>query len=169
MRRSAVSQLPEAVRCELEQKLISNSFSKYTELAAWLNENGYEVSRSSVHRYGSQFESRIEAIRLSTEQAEALVAASPDDAGAVADASLRLAQERLFQVLLAAESGDLKELATAARALAETARAGTTIRQERRKAIQEAVKAAGNEGRKRGLSADTVAAIRRAIEGPHET
>ena len=164
-RRSKVAVLPEEVRAELDRRLVAGSFSGYVELAEWLTGQGYPISHASVHRHGEELERRIEAVKLATEQAEALVAASPDDTGAVADASIRLAQERIFQVLVAAEGGDLKDLSAAARALAETARAGTAVRAERRKALAAAAERAGKAMAKRGLSGDTATAIRAAIEG----
>ena len=164
--RSKVAQLPDEVRAELDRRLIAGGFAGYVALSEWLADAGYAISKSALAAHGGRLERRIEALRLATEQAEALIAASPDDAGAVADASIRLAQERIFELLLAAEGGDLKELAGAARALAETARAGTAIRAERRKALAQAAERAGQAVRKAGLSADTAAAIREAIAGP---
>ena len=164
--RSKVALLPEEVRKELDHRLIAGAFSGYVELSQWLAREGYAIGKSALAVHGAKLERRIEALRLATEQAEVLIAAAPDDAGAVADASIRMAQERIFELLMAAEGGDLKELAGAARALAETARAGTAIRAERRKARAEAAAAANKVMSKRGVSAATAAAIRAAIAGP---
>ena len=163
--RSKVARLPADVRGELDQRLIAEGFGGYVALSEWLAARGFSISKSALAEHGAQLERRIEALRLATEQAETLIAAAPDDAGAVADASIRLAQERIFEVLIAAEGGDLKELAGAARALAETARAGTAIRSERRKALAAAAERAGKVARKAGVSPDTAAAIRAAIAG----
>ena len=136
-RRSKVLSLPRDVRRRLDALLIERGFEGYTELADWLAGEGHSIGKSALHQYGQGLERRIEQIRLATEQAEALVAAAPDDQGALADASLRIVQERIFELMLAAEDGDLKTLAGTARALAETARASTTVRQERRKVLHE--------------------------------
>ena len=166
--RSKVAQLPAEVRAALDQRLIAGGFGGYVALSEWLAERGFAIGKSALAAHGARLERRIEALRLATQQAEALVAAAPDDAGAVADASLRMAQERIFELMMAAEEGDLKELAGAARALAETARAQTAIRVERRKGRAEAAKDADKVMRQRGLSADATAAIRAAIEGAPE-
>ena len=158
-RRAKALALPAEVRERLDGLLIERGFSGYAELADWLSAQGHPVSRSAVHRYGTDLERRIESVRLSTEMANALVSASPDDAGAMADASLRLVQDRMFALLMASEAGDLKEIAAAARAIAETARAGTSIRAERRKVMAEAAAAVRREGRARGLSEEVLAAI----------
>ena len=168
--RSKVLALPREVRQRLDALLVERGFGAYAELADWLADaSGTPISKSALHRYGSRLESRIEAVRLATEQAEALVAASPDDGGAVADAVLRMAQEQIFQVLLAGgEDANLKDLSAATRALAESVRAGTVVRAERRTAEAEAAARVDNVVRRAGLSADTAAAIRAAIQGAPE-
>ena len=142
-RRSKVMALPAPVRARLEALIVERGFADYTGLADWLTAQGHDVGRMSLQRHGSKIARRIEKLRLATEQAEALVAAAPDDAGAMADASLRMAQERIFELMVAAEDGDLKELSSVAKALAETARASLAIRAERRKVLAETGKAVG--------------------------
>ena len=163
--RSKVAALPEDVRKELNRRIIESSFSNYLSHAEWVTELGHPMSHAAVHRHGSQLERKIEALRLSTETAIALVEGAPDDGGAVSDATLRMAQERLFQVMMASESGNLKDLASALRAVAESSRASTAIRAERRKALAEAADRADGAVKKAGLSKDTAAAIRAAIQG----
>ena len=163
--RSKVAQLPDEVRQELDRRLIAGVFSGYVGLSEWLAEAGYSIGKSALAEHGSRLERRIEMLRVSAEQAKALVAAAPDDEGAVADATLRMAQERLFELFLATEEGDPKLIVAAGRALTDMARASTAIRVERRKVRAEAAKDADKVMRKQGLSADATAAIRAAIEG----
>lgn len=148
MRRSKILRLPQDVRRRLEQLLIDRGFADYAGLADWLQEQGHDVGRMSIQRYGSELEKRIESVRLSTEMANALIEASPDDAGATAEASLRLVQERIFDLLLKAEEGDLKGIVSAARAIAELARASVTVRQERRKVMAEINRALDEEAKR---------------------
>ncbi len=137
-RPSKVMSMPRAVRARLDELLIERGFSGYAELSEWLTSQGHAIGKSALHAYGRGLARRVEMVSLATSQAKALVAAAPDDEGAVADAVLRMVQERIFEVLLAAEDGvDLKTLAGAARAVAETARASTSVREERRKALRE--------------------------------
>lgn len=164
-RRSGVLTLPREVRERLDALLIERGFGGYSELADWLAEQGHPLSRSAIHRYGSEFERRIEQIHAATVQAEALIKAAPDDTMALSDASIRLVQQRVFELLVDADEGDIDAMAKAARALIEAARAGTTVRQERRRALAEAADAAETTGRKAGLSKETIAELRRAIEG----
>ena len=161
-RRSKVATLPEDVRRELEQRLIGGGFSDYSGLAEWLAGQGYEISRAAVHSYGQKMERRVEQIRLATEHAEALVEASGDTA-ALADASMRVIQERMWDVLIASDEGDVKTLSAAARALADTARASVTIQQERRKVLQKAADKVTRVVREAGAPADLEAALRKIL------
>lgn len=167
-RRSKVAQLPEEVRKDLDRRLIASGFCGYVALSELLAEQGYSIGKSALAVHGSQLERRIEYLRLSTEQAQALVAAAPDETGALTEASLRQVQALMFDLLMASETDDPKELASIARAMSETARASTAIQAERRKARAEAAADANKIMRKRGISDDTAAAIRAAIEGAPE-
>ena len=83
--RSKVLSLPRDVRAQLDAALIARGFSGYRELAEWLSGQGHPIGKSALNDYGRGIERRLDQIRLSTEQAEALVAAAPDDQNALAD------------------------------------------------------------------------------------
>ncbi len=102
--RSKVHTLPEEIKQALDKRLITGGFSDYVALSAWLAEQGYEISKSSLHRYGSEFEQRLSAIKIATEQAQAIAEAAGDDQGALGDALTRLIQEKTFQLLVEMES-----------------------------------------------------------------
>jgi hypothetical protein len=111
MKRSKVTQLPKEVKAWLDQALIENNFSGYAQLEQELVARGCVIGKSSIHRYGQEFEDRLRAVKLATEQATAIAAASPDDGGAMNDALIRLVQEKAFQALLKMEEGaPLKEI-----------------------------------------------------------
>lgn len=167
--RSKVLQLPEAVREALEQKLIANGFSDYNGLAEWLTEQGFEIAKSSLHRWGSDFEDRVDALRIATQQAKAIVQASPDDEGAMTEALMRLMQERLFVALKDLQVDPNKiNIGSIAKALAPIARASIAQKQyanqvrERAHAAAAALDAAAKTG---GLSADTANELRKQILG----
>ena len=165
--RSSVASLPADIREELDRRLVSRGFGGYDELVDWLAERGQKISRSALHRHGQKVERRIEDLRLSTEAALALRSAVPDDDGAFSEVTLRMIQERIFKVLVDTDEDDpdIKALASAARSVADAARAGARLREERRKVLREAAKAAGAVSKRAGLSKDTAAMIRQAIEG----
>ena len=162
--RAKILTLPKDVQQKLNEFIIERGYSGYGLIAAWLAEQGHEISTATVARHGQQMKRRLAMISQATNEAEAIVAALPDDTSAMADVSIRLVQERIFQVLMASEEGNLKELSKAALAVATTARAAGGVRIERRKILAEAAKRGGAQARKAGLSPDAVAAIRAAIE-----
>ena len=164
-RRAKVLALPRGLRARLDALIVEQGFAGYTELADWIAEQGHPIGKSALHQHGAALERRIEQTRLATEQAEALLAAAPDDAGALAEGALRQVQTLIFDLLLAAERGDMKQITAAARALAEVARASISIRRERRQVLKEAAAAADEAASRAGLTTDTAAAIRAAIEG----
>lgn len=125
--RSKVEQMPPEVKAWLDRALVDNNFSEYEALSCELKERGFDISKSALNRYGQDFEARLSALKMASEQAKAIVEATPDDEGAVSDALMRLVQERLFSLLLA-EEGKV-DLPKAAKAIAELAKA--TIAQKR--------------------------------------
>ena len=100
--RNSVYNLPEDIKKELDLKLVDGHFSGYVDLERWLRNKGFKVSKSSIHRYGSKFKKQLENIRLATEQAK-IIATECDDENDMADALTRLAQEKMFNVLVELE------------------------------------------------------------------
>lgn len=98
--RSKITQLPPEVKAGLDRRLIDGSFADYAALAQWLRGQGFEISRSAVHRYGQEFEEKIAAIKIATEQARAITDAVGDDAGKMGNALISLVQEKAFNVLV---------------------------------------------------------------------
>ena len=149
--RSKVEDLPVDVRDELDQRLFKGNFSGYLHLERWLREHGYEIGKSSLHRYGSRLEESMAQLRRSTEQAKALVAASPDEAGDMTEATMRLMQEKLFSLLMEVDlDPESADLAKIAKALAPLARAqialkkfSTEVRDRLEKVVDEQAKAQG--------------------------
>lgn len=99
-RRSAVEQLPGAVKEWLDKALVEGNFSGYEALAAELQGRGINISKSALHRYGQDFEARLAALKIATEQARAIAESAPDDAGMMGDALTRLVQQKAFDVLM---------------------------------------------------------------------
>lgn len=98
--RNKVETLPKAVKEWLDAALVENAFAKYELLSAELAAKGHAIGKSSLHRYGSNFERRMAQLKVSMEQARAVVAASPDDEGAMNEALIRLTQDKIMGVLV---------------------------------------------------------------------
>jgi len=168
--RPTVLQLPDPVRAELDARLIKSGFAGYVGLAQWLSEQGFEISKSALHRYGQQFEERVSALKIATDQAKAIVESAPDDEGAVSDALMRLVQEKLFGVLM--NLGDIDpariNLGTLAKAIAQLGRASVAQKKwqaevrERASVVADEVTAKARES---GMSAETAEVWRKKILG----
>lgn len=167
--RSKVMDLPEAKRAELDARLIGSGFRGYVELEAWLRSEGYEVSKSSLHRYGSKLDQRVAELKRSTEQARALVAAAPDESADMSEALMRLMQEKLFTLLMEMDvDPEQASLGAIAKAMAPLARASIALKQHAASVAEKARTAADQAGRiakQGGLSQEAADEIRRAILG----
>ena len=173
--RPAVSQLPDPVRAELNARLAASGFSGYEGLAAWLAEQGFEIGKSSIHRYGQALERKLAAIKASTQAAQMIAEAAPDDEDSRSAAVISLVQTDLFDALLALQESEeadpgqrVKLLASAAKSIAEVGRASignkrfSTEVRARAQAAAEDVVAAVKRG---GLSDEAAETIRRQILG----
>lgn len=123
--RSKVTGLPADRREELDRKLIGSGFQGYVQLQGWLRAQGYDISKSSLHRYGSRLEEKVAKLKASADRARALVEASPDVADNMAQATMRLLQEKLYVVLETMEDIDPEsvDLVKLSRAMAPLVRA----------------------------------------------
>jgi hypothetical protein len=167
--RSKVVTLPPETQAELNRRLVAGGFRGYEELELWLRELGYQISKSSIHRYGSKLEERLDQLKRATDQAKALVSAAPDDAGDMSQAVLRLMQEKIFSALMEMEvDPDSQSLGGLAKALAPLVRANIAQQKfasEVREKARTAAEAVERLARKGGLASDTVDTIRRQILG----
>lgn len=164
--RSKVAALPAEVKAWLDKALAENNFSDYEALADELSGRGFAISKSALHRYGQNFEERLSALKIASEQARAVVAAAPDEEGAVNEALMRLVQEHLFKLLLT-EGGQI-DLPKVAKAVAELGRASVVQKKwqaEFREKAEAAAAKVEKIAKKGGLNAETVAEIRREILG----
>lgn len=167
--RSKVLDLPEATRAELDSRLIAGGFRGYVELEEWLTKQGFQVSKSSLHRYGSRLDQRISELKRSTDQAKALVAAAPDESADMSEALMRLMQEKLFTLLMNMDiDPDEVSLGAIAKAMGPLARASIALKQHSQ-AVAERARSAADKAdeiaRKGGLSAEASAELRREILG----
>ena len=167
-RRSAILQLPEDVRREFEKRLIQKSFSGYQEFADWFAKLGYEISKSSAHRYGQEFQERLSAIKIATEQAKAIADAAGDEEGAMNDALIRLIQQKAFDALVNLQKNDDEIIPKMGVMVARLSRASVVQKKwqaEVRKKAQEAARKVSKELKKRGLSQEAAEAIKKDILG----
>jgi hypothetical protein len=168
--RSKIITLPDNVKAELESRLIKGSFTGYKGLAAWLATEGYEISHSSIHRYGQKFEEKIQAVKAASDMAVALVDNVGDDAGKMNDAIVRMYQEKLFKVFVEMKDIDAENInfVKLGRAIADVTRSSVSqkkwmsvVRNKAKTAADEVVKVA----KKGGLSQAMAEDIRKKVLG----
>ncbi len=167
--RSSVTSLPSEVKEWLDKALVDGNFSGYEALAEALNEKGFNISKSSLHRYGKNFEETLSAVKIATEQAKAIVESCPDEAGTLNDALIRLVQQKAFQALgrIEADKEDIT-LADLGHMISSLGRASTTVKKyatEVKARTIEAAKEVEKVAKKGGLSEDAVQMIRSKILG----
>lgn len=175
--RPAVTQLPDPVRSELNSRLAASGFSGYDALAAWLTEQGFEISKSSIHRYGQALERKLAAIKASTQAAQLIAEAAPDDEDSRSAAVISLVQTDLFDALLSLQESEdadpgerVKLLSSAARSIAEVGRASISNKRyasEVRGKIDSAMKTLEAQAAhgKAGLDPETLRRVREDIYG----
>lgn len=169
--RSAVHDLPEELKAELDRRLVAGGFQGYVALAEWLDEQGFGISKSALHRYGQAFEERTAKLRTATRMGVTLAEAVGDDAGALNDALIRMAQGELFDLFVSAEEGGktLQEaLPEITLAVARLTRASVQQKKwaaEYREKAAAAAEDVAKVARKGGLSDQAVEEIRERILG----
>ena len=168
--RSSISRLPKDIREAFEKKLIAGGFADYDGLAAWLKEQGFEISRSAAHRYGQEFENKLSAIKIATEQAKAITEAVGDEEGAMGEALTRLCQEKAFNVLIKMEDLDPEQtnISKMGIMIARLNRAAVTQKKWAREVkdkARQAVKNIEEKGKARGLSPEAMKMIKEEIYG----
>jgi len=161
--RSKVFDLPPEIRSELETRLISGGFAGYADLETWLRAQGYEISKSSIHRHGKNLEQRVDKIRVAREQARAIAEACPDEEGQLLEAASALAQQQIFELLLNIDIDPnevkMSDLNRAVRGLADLGRSTISLKKHQAE-VREKLRAASAEIRKTGgISDETLAKI----------
>lgn len=174
---STVSALPDAVRGALDKQLVTRNFTGYQALEDWLRAEGYEISKSAIHRYGQKIERRMAAIKASTEAAKFITEAAGDDQDARSEAVIALVQTEMFDSIIAIQEADDEELSAedrlglmskAAKNIATLTRASLAQKEFKAKVMARAAEAAekvAKLARKGGMSAATVDEIKRSILG----
>lgn len=174
--RAAIVNLPEAVRAELDRRLVAGGFQDYRGLSAWLREQGFEIGKSAVHTYGAAFERKIAALKVATDQARAMADTAPDDEGKLSEAVIAMVQASMFDVLVNLQEADaetdpgerLRLLGGAARAAADAGRAAVSQKKHRME-IENKARAAAEEvsqlAKKGGLSEAVIRQIEEQVLG----
>lgn len=175
-RESAIDQLNPEDKQWLDRRFMDCGFNGYEEIAAILAERGYNIGKSSVHRYGQKLEQKLAAITASTQAALLFKDSIKDDGEGLNSAVLAMIQSEYFECFVALqELGDevkpekrLELLAKVSKGVAEISKASVNQKKweiEVREKVEAAAKAVENIVKKGGLSNESAAEIRSKILG----
>lgn len=189
-KRSTISGLPQDLRDELNARLVAGGFSDYAGLTQWLNDElqargeSARVSRSALHRHGSEFQDEYEAhmreSRLMYEVAKAGLEQGDDPDGVLQEATHQALHTGLLRLSVTIrklqQTEDPKTIAKllsqVTRAAADLGRANIATKKWRadirKEAMEEAAQRAAAVAKSDGVSAETIAKIRRDVLGMAE-
>lgn len=177
-RRSKIEQQPEDVRTRIDRMLIQAGFAGYDWLVERIrDELGVDPGeKSSLQRYGSKLQRKLDAIQASSHAARLITEAAPDEADARSNANISLLQSEIFETMLALQDATdeddpkkrLALLGYAAKAIAPLTRASIARNKwaaEVQGKLDAAAAAIKQIGTQAGISTDTMAAIDARLQG----
>lgn len=100
-RESAIDLLDPEDKKWLDRRFFDCGFNGYDEIARILEERGYNISKSSIHRYGQKVEKKLAAMQASTQAAMLFKDSVKDDSGNLNSAVLTMVQSGYFECLVA--------------------------------------------------------------------
>ena len=178
-----IKSMPRDLKEKFDKVLHDGTMQTSLQLAKWLGDNGFEISRRAVDDYRSNFERRLDSVRLASEQARIVCEQFKDDDAQMQSALMRLVQTQLFEVLAAvkqppkgraARSGAAQRggatiapvnITALARSVSGLAKAETEHRRwaERARAGVAEVEKKVEEARAKGLSKDAADQIKAVL------
>lgn len=169
--------LPETVKAELTEKLVSNGFSDYLGLTTWLNAQGFEISRAAVHRFGQDLQAQYkevgEQLRQSRELAELMMAQIGNTPNSQqSQVLIEILRNMILKVLVKFQADELpdskviRDLSLSIKTLADSSKVTealiATAKQEARMEAQQQVSAAAKS---LGISPEVEQSIRDILIG----
>lgn len=176
-RETSIDQLAADDKNWLDKRFMNQGFCGYEEISRILQERGYDISKSSVHRYGQKVEQKLAAVKASTQAAMMIAEAAPDDSDLRSSAVLSLVQTEMFNALIALQESENPDadpadrimlMAKAGKGIAEIAKASVNQKKwesDVRVRVESAAKAVEKIVKKGGLSKETAEEIRKQILG----
>lgn len=89
---------------------IVNGRKTYKQITEWLNAGGYDISESSMQRYGSKFLAKLERITQAREQAKSILETSAGLKTEMSEATSTVAFQLLMDMFVNTEAGPDGEL-----------------------------------------------------------
>lgn len=155
---SSIVMLPPEVKAWLDQELVRRNFTGYLDLESLLKQKGYEITKSSIHRYGQKFKRDQDQLKQSIEMAKAFAEVVGEDGVAMNKTLTALAQQELMSVIRDGRYDDNIKLPALIRSVSSLNRSDINTRKfqieqaARRKALEEAADAVESAAHERGMS-----------------
>ncbi len=177
---SNISQLSPEQIAMLDQKLIEQRFSDYRGLEAWANENGLQLNRSSLSKYGQKLSAQLEELKIAQTFAKMYAEEMPDDAGLKSQMLNGLAQDVLYRVItqlnIRVQSIDdnsdlwslLRQLAMVTKSISDVSRVDLAVQKyaaEVRAKQESELDRLAEDGKKRGIDAKFIQDIKTKVLG----
>lgn len=168
---SSVKRLPPEMKAWLDQELVRRHFTGYIQLAKLLAEQGYEISKSALGRYGKKFKAEQEQLKQSIEMAKAFTEVVGDDGAAMNTTLTTLAQQELMSVIREARYDSGIKLPALIQSIAQLNRSNVhTLKYQietaaRRKALDDAANAVEKAAAQQGLTKDQAQFWREQVLG----
>jgi len=159
------TELPESVRKELRRRLVEDN-DTYDEITAWLNAEGYDISRSAVGRYGKTFFDIVKNMKVIEEQASTLISDS-ENSMVLEEATTKLILNKLMELLMT-DSVDLKRSTKIMTDLANLNKSTVSrekLKIEIRDRAQKVADDVSTELKKSGLDDEMAESLRKKILG----
>lgn len=158
-------ELPAEIRAEVNRLLIEPDVT-YDDIVAFVKEKGYDISRSSVGRYGKGFLAIYQKLRIIEDKSKALVSEAGEGL-VLEEAASKLFVQKIIELQMA-DDIDIKDIP---RILSDFAKLqSASIMRERlkgdfKKKVDKAADDVVKTVKKEGLSAEKAAEIRNKILG----
>lgn len=120
-----VTTFPPEIKEAVDRQLVAGK--TYKDIAAWLNQMGHSIGMSSVQRYGSDFLTKLEKLKLIKDQAKTIIDSNPETpATEMAEAANQLAIQLITEKLMEVENLDGAKITEIFKALALLERSATS-------------------------------------------
>ena len=167
-RHSSIHNLPDEVQ-EQVNRLLTRPGHTYQDIVDFIREQGFQVSHSSVGRYGKDFLARLERLNVIKEQAQTIVADAGDrPATEMAEAANQLAVQLIMEHLMSVdelEGAKVTEVLKALALLEKSATGRERLKLEFREKARKVAEQVGKSLEKEDISHETIRKIKENIYG----
>lgn len=167
--KSRLLKLPKEILEQINQMLVGVGEDRrtYQEIADWLNELGFQTSKSAIDRYAKYFYA-LEKVKFVGEQAKTIIEAAGEDPLKIEEATAKLGAVVMMEVFQEAMRGDMIDVKHIGRLMGDFARLQkSSVDREKLKAIilAKIEKATAKMAKKKKLDPETLRIIREEIYG----